>query len=328
VRAAIISPNPADNSGGVERFCHTLSEVITGLGGEATVVTAVDADKIPHDLVISNGMVSRRTEAPRIHVYHGCWVDHVRLGTRTAGYSPQWRAQFLVKGAAKEVRAGWGAYRVAVSEPTAGEVERWYRRRVNRVIPNGIDTSLFAIGDQDVARKQLGVAADERIALFVGRAEPRKRPDLAAEAARRAGFRLLAAGSGSVPGATGLGVLTPSALNAWIQAADCVLLPSEYEACSIAILEALATGTAVVTTRVGYVRTLIEQVPAYRGLTADAGDVDGLAAALSSLEGSEAAVQAATAFIRSENGLDRFAAHWAEAIDDTLTGRPGPRTAV
>ncbi|MFE9691453.1 glycosyltransferase family 4 protein [Micromonospora sp. NPDC005806] len=318
MRVAIVSPNPANNSGGVERFCHTLGEVIGRLGGVSSVVGVADLDKVPHDLAITNGMVSRRTTSPRIHVYHGCWVDHVRLGSRTNAYSLPWKTQFLLKGAAKEIWAGAHAYRVAVSAPTAAEVEHWYRLRVHRVIPNGIDTGTFAIGDRDVARKQLQVSADERLALFIGRAEARKRPDIAAAAASRAGYRLLTAGSGSVAGATSLGVLSPTELRTWIQAADCVLAPSDYEACSLAILEAMSTGTAVVTTRVGYVRTLVDQMPGYLDLTAPAGDLDEFTRALTLLPSRQAAVADATAYVRAENNLDRFAAHWSAAIDDVL----------
>ncbi|MFG3708546.1 glycosyltransferase family 4 protein [Micromonospora sp. NPDC047670] len=319
MRVAIVSPNPANNSGGVERFCHTLSDVIGRLGGVASVVGATEVDTVAHDLAITNGMVSRRTAAPRIHVYHGCWVDHVRLGTRTNSYSLPWRTQFLVKGAAKEIWAGANAYRIAVSQPTAAEVEQWYRFRVHRVIPNGIDTATFAIGDRDDARAQLRVSPDERLALFIGRAEARKRPDIAAAAASRAGYRLLAAGSGSVDGATSLGVLSPTELRTWIQAVDCVLAPSDYEACSLAILEAMATGTAVVTTRVGYVRTLVDHVPDYRDLTAPAGDLDEFTRALTMLPSRRQAVDKATAFVRAENSLERFAEHWSAAIDEVMT---------
>ncbi|MFU8852583.1 glycosyltransferase family 4 protein [Micromonospora sp. SL1-18] len=318
MRVAIVSPNPANNSGGVERFCHTLGEVIGRLGGVSSVVGAADLDKVVHDLTITNGMVSRRTTAPRIHVYHGCWVDHVRLGARTNAYSLPWKTQFLLKGAAKEIWAGANAYRVAVSQPTAAEVAHWYRLRVHRVIPNGIDTGTFAIGDRDAARKQLQVPADERLALFIGRAEARKRPDIAAAAASRAGYRLLTAGSGSVPGAAGLGVLSPTELRTWIQAADCVLAPSDYEACSLAILEAMSTGTAVVTTRVGYVRTLVDQVPGYLDLTAPAGDLDEFTRALTLLPSRQGAVADATAYVRAENSLERFAAHWSAAIDEVM----------
>src|SRR5215475_11364850 len=87
MRVAIVSPAPDDNSGGVQRFCHTLREVIERLGGASTVVGKDEVGRVAADLVITNGMLGARTRIPRIHVYHGCWVDHVRLGSRTAGYS-------------------------------------------------------------------------------------------------------------------------------------------------------------------------------------------------------------------------------------------------
>ncbi|GGM21976.1 hypothetical protein GCM10011608_03400 [Micromonospora sonchi] len=318
MRVAIISPDPTSNSGGVERFCHTLGEVIGRLGGFVTVLGATDLDKLPHDLVITNGMVSRRSRRPRIHVYHGCWVEHVRLGSRTNNYSLPWKTQFLVKGAAREFWAGIDAYRVAVSEPTAAEVARWYRLRVDRVIPNGIDTTTFDVGGRGAARDRLRIAANERLALFIGRAEARKRPDIAVAAASRAGYRLLTAGSGRVAGATSLGVLSPVELRTWIQAADCVLAPSDYEACSLAILEAMATGTAVVTTRVGYVHTLVRDVPSYRDLTASPGDLEEFTRALTLLPSRQQAVAEATAFVRVENSLERFALYWSAAIADAL----------
>jgi glycosyltransferase involved in cell wall biosynthesis len=322
MRVAIVSPDPENNSGGVERFCHTLRDVIERLGGTSTVVRAAELGRVAADLAITNGMLSARTRTPRIHVYHGCWVDHVRLGSRTAGYSLPWKTRFLLTGAAKEVRAGWHAYRVAVSARTAAEVFHWYRYRIHRVIPNGIDTTTFAPGDRGLARARLGLAGDERLALFVGRAEARKRPDIAVAAAARAGYRLLTAGSGTVAGATSLGVLSPDELRTWIQAVDCVLAPSEYEGCSLAILEALSGGTAVVTTRVGYIPSLIERVPAYADLTAEPGDVDGFVRALEALPRRAAAVAEATAFIREANSLDTFAGHWMAAIDDVMRRRP------
>jgi glycosyltransferase involved in cell wall biosynthesis len=162
------------------------------------------------------------------------------------------------------------------------------------------------------------MATDERLALFIGRAEARKRPDVAAAAAARVGYRLLTAGAGSVPGATSLGVLTPPLLRTWIHAVDCVLAPSEYEGCSLAILEAMATGTAVVTTRVGYVQTLVRQVPAYRDLTATPGRVDEFAEALARLPTKADAVAAVTAYVREQNSLAAFTRHWSAAIDDAL----------
>jgi glycosyltransferase involved in cell wall biosynthesis len=202
-------------------------------------------------------------------------------------------------------------------------VKRWYRFGVHRVIPNGVDTAVFAVGDRATARGSLGIAAEERLALFVGRAEERKRPDIAAAAASRANFRLLHAGSGTIPGATSLGTLTPGQLRSWINAVDCVLAPSEYEGCSIAILEAMAAGTAVVTTRVGYIPTVVAMVPGYAELTAARGDVDDFARALALAPARETTVAAVTAFVRAENGLDLFAKRWGSAIEEALRSRRG-----
>lgn len=318
MRVAIVSPNPANNSGGVERFCHTLSAALSTRGASPEVVGIAELSDLPHDVVITNGMVGRPVAAPRIHVYHGCWVEHVRLGYRSADVSLPWRTRFLVTGAVKEIRAGRKAYRVAVSDATAAEVSRWYRYDIQKVITNAVDTATFAPADRRVVRAALGIHPEERLALFVGRPEARKRPDIAAAAAQRAGYRLLLAGPGKIAGATSLGVLAPEELTKWIQAVDCVIAPSEYEGCSIAILEALSAGTAVVASRVGWIPTLIEHVPAYRDLTAPAGDLDGFTRALRALSASAQATIDATCYVRAEQNLEKFARKWEAAIDAVL----------
>jgi glycosyltransferase involved in cell wall biosynthesis len=320
VRIAVVSPDPADNSGGVERFCHTLREALSSRGADVEVVDAERLRRLRHDLVVTNGMLGGRTPAPRIHVYHGCWVDHVRLGYRHDASLP-WRMRFLAGGAAREVRAGRGAYRVAVSDSTAAEVGRWYRYRIHRVIPHAVDTDTFTPVDRAGARRWLGLAAEERLALFVGRAEARKRPALAAGLAAQTGYRLLFAGAGSLPGADGLGVLAPRRLAAWVQAVDVVLSTSAYEGSGLAILEALAAGTPVVATRTGCVPTLLRHIPEYRELTAPVDDRAGLAAALNSLPRCGEAVVKASWYVRREHGMARFTDDWATAVDDAVRGR-------
>jgi glycosyltransferase involved in cell wall biosynthesis len=103
---------------------------------------------------------------------------------------------------------------------------------VDAVIPNGVDTNLFAPGTRLQARDRLGLDSSERFALFVGRFEHRKGADVVPEACRKAGFTLLVAGSGAPSSARSLGVLSPADLAHAYRAADCVVLPSRYEACS------------------------------------------------------------------------------------------------
>lgn len=316
MRIVIISPNPDLNAGGVERFCHTLSAALTSSGASVEVIGASDIRKLGADLVISNGMVGQPLATPRVHVYHGCWVEHVRHSHTEA--SLHWRARFLVRGVAREIRAGRKAYRVAVSESAALEVERWYRYEVDRVVPNCADTRIFAPGHRDEARKRIGISRSERMALFIGRPETRKRPDIAAEAAHQAGYQLYVAGNGAIENSSSLGSLAPESLVEWIRAADCVLAPSEYEACSLAILESLSVGTPVVASRVGWVNTLIREVPSYAGLTAPRGDGEGFAEALRNLPVSADAVSAAVSFVRVNNNLEAFRDQWVTVVEDAM----------
>jgi glycosyltransferase involved in cell wall biosynthesis len=314
MRVAIVSPNPASNSGGVERFCHTLDDCLTRLGHGSTVVTAADVARTAPDLVITNGMGGVSAAVPRVHVYHGCWVEHVRYSHRHG--SRRWRAKWLLEGAAREVRAGIGAYRVAVSATTATELRRWYRLDTHQVIPNSVDVESARVPfDRAEARRRLGVGQDRRIALFIGRAEDRKRPDIAAQASAAAGFELVTAGAGTFPGGTGLGVLAPDDLMTWVRAADCVLSPSDYEACSLAILEALAAGTPVVASRVGWIDTLVADVPSYLPLTAARGDQAGFLAAMRALPGNAAGAAAATDHVRANNSLDVMRAQWSALLE-------------
>ncbi|WP_250037912.1 glycosyltransferase family 4 protein [Paractinoplanes maris] len=313
MRIAIVSPDPTSSSGGVERFCHTLDDCLSALGHDTMVVTSADVERMSVDLAITNGMTGASTAAPRIHVYHGCWVEHVRYSYRHG--SLQWRLKWLLQGAAREIRAGSGAHRVAVSATTAGELHRWYRMATHQVIPNSVDVeSLRPLITRGEARRRVGVTDDQRIALFVGRAEDRKRPDLASEVSAAAGYDLFTAGAGSFPGGESLGVLCPAELQTWVRAADCVLSPSDYEACSLAVLEALAAGTPVIASRVGWINTLVADVPAYLPLTAPRGDRAGFLMAMRDLSANMAGATAAANYVRANNSLDAMRQQWSALL--------------
>src|SRR5262249_25633817 len=160
--------NPASNAGGVERFCTLLASALesagwttalvgpdgrvpatlarTGFGPSLQAVSAtLRARRERADLVISNGFLGGPTGTPRIHVYHGTMVEHVRRG---ATGSWRYRLREGIGGAVAEALCARGATAVAVSSSTAREVERLYRQRVDAVIPNAVDTELFSPGDR------------------------------------------------------------------------------------------------------------------------------------------------------------------------------------
>jgi D-inositol-3-phosphate glycosyltransferase len=176
---------------------------------------------------------------------------------------------------------------VAVTDEEAGDLVRLYHADPSRVsvVPPGVDLDLFVPGDRAVARKQLGIAPDALLLLFVGRLQPLKAPDLALRAAARLiesrpeladrlRVAVLGAPSGSavhhVGGLAGLTAelgltdrvcfVPPVArplLAEWFRAADLTLVPSYSESFGLVALESQACGTPVVAADVGGLPTVV-----------------------------------------------------------------------
>ncbi|HEY1516652.1 MAG TPA: glycosyltransferase family 4 protein [Solirubrobacteraceae bacterium] len=343
MRALLISPDPSSNTGGVERFCHLLAAVLKsagwttqligptasvpaglarlGLEPSLQAVSVTRQARAEHaDLVIGNGFLGGPAGRRRIHVFHGTMVKHVAAGGTG---SRRYRLRQALGGAVPEALCGRGARTVAVSSSTATELERFYRQRVDEVIPNGVDTALFSPGDRATARDRLGLEPDARYALFAGRFEYRKGADLVPDACRQAGFTLLVAGSGAPPSARALGVLSPAELAHAYRAADCVVFPTRYEACSFVVLEALASGVPLLTTPVGWMGDFLRACPSYSSFIVRP-ERDSIAGALDrvgALASDPPLVLAqAREYVERHNGLDAFGARWLELISEVVGG--------
>jgi D-inositol-3-phosphate glycosyltransferase len=149
------------------------------------------------------------------------------------------------------------------------------------VIPCGVDTELFAPGDQAAARAALGLDDRPRL-LYVGRLAPIKgletlldgmaqlravdpraqlcivggdtdEPLDGHEAELRA--RLSRLGLGDA--VTFVGAQPQERLRAWYVAADATVLPSYYESFGMVALEAMACGSPVIASRVGGLQTTV-----------------------------------------------------------------------
>jgi glycosyltransferase involved in cell wall biosynthesis len=140
------------------------------------------------------------------------------------------------------------------------------------VIPNGVNTELFQPRSRSAARQELGVSADRRVILYVGRLEREKGVvDLLAAFEKlnaHESLELVLLGDGTArplcdaaARASGkirvLGARPLREVPAWVAASDVLTLPSWNEGMPNVVLEALASGRRVVATRVGAVPDLI-----------------------------------------------------------------------
>ncbi|HEX2041557.1 MAG TPA: glycosyltransferase family 4 protein [Acidimicrobiales bacterium] len=339
-RAVVVSPDPNSSTGGTERVCRQVAEVLARAGFEVTLLgpggpaptwvarqggtllwqagsfrRAVRRREPRPDLVITVGPWGwpgpRRP--PRIHVYVSNLV-------RLARHQParwHWRARWALASGLAEALAARGATAVAISEQTAEDARRLYRADVARVVHLGVDTELFRPRDRGEARRRLGLRADARYGLFVGRAEPAKGLAVALDACRQVGWELVAVGSGPVPGSRALGVLPPEELAWAYAAADAAVLPSAYEGWHMAVGEALAAGVPAVTTPVGWARELGRRVPAYRPFVVPR-QAPAVAAALRRVEAGEAeeAVAAGRALVLAEHTAAAFERRWRDLLAD------------
>jgi glycosyltransferase involved in cell wall biosynthesis len=163
----------------------------------------------------------------------------------------------------------------AVSEFTAGELEtvlRVPRERI-RVVPNAADTTFTDAGPRE----------EGDYVLAVGTLEPRKNLARTIAAAQRLGVELRVAGARGWGGveARGDGVrwegeVGDEQLARLYRGALCVVYPSLYEGFGIPVLEAMACGAPVVTSRGG----ATDEVAGGAAVLVDPHDVSSIAAGI------------------------------------------------
>jgi D-inositol-3-phosphate glycosyltransferase len=149
------------------------------------------------------------------------------------------------------------------------------------VVPCGVNLDLFSPGDKAKSRQELGFAQDESIVLFVGRFAPLKGIDRLMEAMyhlqHHQSLRLIIVGGdgsgtpefqelqqlarnlGIQGGVTFIGRIEQDNLPAYYSAADVLAVPSYYESFGLVALEALASGTPVVATKVGAMESILKE---------------------------------------------------------------------
>jgi glycosyltransferase involved in cell wall biosynthesis len=206
--------------------------------------------------------LARRTGAPLCFTYHTLYdkyAHYVPLPRRVvARQAIAWSIAFA--NAADLV--------IAPSEALARRLAGQGVRPPISVLPTGVDVARFCPGDRLEARRRLGLPADGTLVLYVGRLDREKNLEfllagLSRVVARRPRVRVLLVGRGTRAGALraeagrlGLGAslglaggVAPDEVAAYYQAADLFVFASTTETQGLAVLEAMATGLAVVAVR-------------------------------------------------------------------------------
>jgi glycosyltransferase involved in cell wall biosynthesis len=173
------------------------------------------------------GWVARRAGArPLIVSFHGTDVRHWLVGPMSRRLV--WRVD-LVAAVSRAL------FKIENGRPGLPPVPG------STVLPCGPDLSQFNPLPKDEARHRLGLDPDGRYLFFPANPNrPEKRHDRAAELAAACDAQLLTGGS-----------IEPEQMPLWINAANAVLVTSDYEGFGMVAVEALACDVPVLSTPVG-----------------------------------------------------------------------------
>ena len=226
----------------------------------------------------TGAIVFSRADVSTVHFCHHAFRNSEPV-RRSSKRGPLYRVNARMAAALSLAGERW-CYRpghtetlVAVSDGVRRELDLNFRRMTGRieVIPNGVDRDLFRPCQEEGKRlrEELGTGSGDLISLFVGGEWERKGLRLVIQALVHAPeWHLLVVGPGDTPTFRRLaeerGVADRvhfagrrSDTPRFFAAADAFVLPTEYEAFPLVVLEAASTGVPLVVTRVNGVEDLL-----------------------------------------------------------------------
>jgi glycosyltransferase involved in cell wall biosynthesis len=249
----------------------------------------------------TGALVANRADLSTVHFCHRAF--HAREGAlRSARETRAYRANAWLADRQRRLAETWcfrprrSGRLVAVSRGVERELREFFPAMAARVqtIPNGVDRSAFRPDPAARARvrAELGIGADELVAVFVGGEWERKGLRPAVEALPGAeGWSLLVVGGGDERGFRELAARlragdrvrfagAVSDTTPYYAAADAFLLPTAYETFSLATYEAAASGLPLLVGRVSGVEDLLVEGRNGWFVERDAGGIAGRLAEL------------------------------------------------
>jgi glycosyltransferase involved in cell wall biosynthesis len=206
------------------------------------------------------------------------------------------RLAYLTYEVAERFLANFTSVLIAVSADEAREAKRLGYQKL-AIVHNGIDLAELPLGSRDEIRQEWGIAPDAIVIGFVGRLAPQKAPWVLVDAFQRVSAKYPAAllvmvGDGPLKGKLlemiqqkGLlgRVLLPGFMEGRraMRGFDVFALASEYESFPYVLLEAMAEGLPIVTTKVGIAEEIVTE--GENGFLVPTGDVEAFARAFDRL---------------------------------------------
>jgi glycosyltransferase involved in cell wall biosynthesis len=346
----ICSYLPHSRGAGVERFVDMIADVAAKMGlspkvldlstfhvrrGALLSLRYLTAWRIgrtvnrlakPGDIVVCNNFFSWNARSDRSFVvYHGTdkgrAVKNRKNMTLLRGIAVRTIGSYL------ERRTGIGRVVVAVSSTAKEEVEHYYGLRVQRVIPNAVDLSLFAPSSSKTSlRRSLGLPNDKFLILFVGTSDPRKGlrwilEELKPRMHENQHLVLRCDLPAAPQGVTVVNRLPIKQLADLYRACDVLLFPTSYEGCSFTLVEALASGLPAITSPAGSGRDLLD-VEELRPYVIDEIDPDEYMKCINRLQSSEdefvKVSSAARAFAEKHHNLTDFERAYSSLIAELV----------
>lgn len=176
---------------------------------------------------------------------------------------------------------------VAVSTPIKEGLEKRLGVPAEKiaVFPNGVDRRVFRPRDRSECRKLLGLPMERTLVAFVGTFNTDKGGEVLLEAVRGIpDLGVILLGSGPLrmesPEVVFRGRVSHGDLPRWLAAADLFVLPSLVEGSCNAVVEAMAMGLPIITSRADYMDDLVDDEVAIR---IDPRDVRAVRAAIEAL---------------------------------------------